>query len=158
MSISSTAHAPDDASSRGGTVKRARTWILIADGGGARILEQFESGQGFQQHSVASGRHMSTTDAVAETAPPHHALMERRSAAKALEALFASQLSSMLTAYYRKNAFDRLILIAPSTMLQRLRTMITPEVREKVIVEIEQDLSHVPNEEIPSYLNSVASI
>lgn len=138
-------------------MKRARTWILIADGSGARILEAFGSGHGYQERSVGSGRHLSTTDALTGTAPPHHESTMRRSAAKVLEALFASQLSSMLAGHLRNDAFDRLILIAPASMLHKLRKMITPEVREKVVVEIERDLSNIPNDEIPHYLDDMAS-
>jgi protein required for attachment to host cells len=135
-------------------VQRLRTWILIADGGGARIVEAFEKGA---EQPVASGRHK-TTAALAGTAATKKCSTEQRGVAKALEALFASQLSSMLSVHHRNNAFDELILIAPASMLHKLRKMITPEVQGKIVVEIEKDLSHVPNEAISSCLNEVAAI
>lgn len=129
-----------------------RTWILIADDSRARILEALGSGHGFFEHTVSGGWRQ---PAGGETAPPHEPVGERPSAVNALEALFASQLSAMLAGHLRNNAFDRLVLIAPARMLGKLRKMISPAVRERVIAEIERDLTEIPTGEISRYLNDV---
>ena len=135
-------------------MKPETTWILIADGSGARILEALGGGNYFSEHSV-SGGHRSVSDA--ETAPPRHVLEDRPRAVKILESLFAHQLGSMLTEHLRNAAFDRLILIAPSAMLSELRKMLSPAVREKVILEIEKDLTDVPIAEISNYIGNANS-
>ena len=64
----------------------------------------------------------------------------------------------MLAGYVRTNAFDRLIIVAPSAMLSGLRKMIGPNVREKIVAEIEKDLTKIPNSEISTYLDDVIAL
>lgn len=73
----------------------------------------------------------------------------------ALEALFASQLATMLADHSAKDAFDRLIIVAPATMLGNLRKMIKPEVQNKIVAEIDEDPAHIPNNEIASHIDNV---
>jgi len=79
----------------------------------------------------------------------------RRVSNTALEALFASQLATMLAEHSAKEAFDRLVIIAPGTMLGNLRKMIKPEVRSKVVAEIDEDPAEIPNNEIASRIETV---
>lgn len=129
-----------------------RTWILIAGGSGARILESTGKGRQLSEHAVSGGYRR---PGAAETAPPHQALEDRPAATKALDALFASQLSAMLADRLKQGSFDRLILVAPKTMLTKLRKMISPAVRETVAAEIERDLTGVPTSEIAHHLDDV---
>ncbi|MFT3732183.1 MAG: host attachment protein [Hyphomicrobium sp.] len=136
-------------------MKPTSTWILIADGSGARILEALGQGRGFREHAIGSGvRHEPSGP---ETAPPHQPVEGRPGAKRALQALFARQLSTMLAGYLRNNAFDRLILIAPAPLLDELRKMISPAVREKVVVEIEKDMTDIPTSDLSLYLDEVAA-
>lgn len=61
----------------------------------------------------------------------------------------------MLADHSAKEAFDRLIIIAPATMLGNLRKMIKPEVRNKVVAEIDEDPADIPNNEIASHIETV---
>src|SRR3954469_364542 len=112
-------------------MKPTRTWILVADGGGARILEALGKGHGLHAISGSESR--------AENAPSHelgrerpgrvhesvgttrHAIEPRRDPHKALETLFADQLATMLGKYAAARAFDRLVILAPPAMLVDLR-------------------------------------
>ncbi len=146
------------------TPKPMRTWILIADGSGARILEALGEGSGFHQ---ISGDQVLVDDApvgfedrgnVDHGTQGGTPIGPRRNIAKALETLFASQLSAMLAGYLRSNAFDRLIVVAPPAMLTELRKMIGPNVREKIIAEIAEDLTKIPNSEISTHLDDVVAL
>lgn len=126
-----------------------RTWILIADSSGARILEALGNSRAFFEHAVGDGRYPYRSD----PAPPHE---ERPRLTKALDGLFASQLSTMLANRLKSRSFDRLVLVAPTVMLGKLRKMISPAVRETVIAEIEMDLTDVPTSEIAQHLADVS--
>jgi protein required for attachment to host cells len=145
-------------------VKPTRTWILIADGSGARILEALGEGSGFRpvsgDGSLRDGAPGSLEDR-GETgcgSQRGNAIGSRPNAAGALEVLFASQLAAMLAGYVRTNAFDRLIIVAPSAMLGGLRKMIGPNVREKIVAEIDKDLTKIPNSEISTHLDEVIAL
>ena len=132
-----------------------RTWVLIADGSKARILDALGKGRGYREHTVSNGaRHPSSGD----DTPLHNMPAERTASTKALEALFASQLGSMLSSYKSKQAFDRLVLVAPEPMLGQLRKMISPAVRETLMAEIDQDLTAIPTTEISVYLEDVVTL
>lgn len=137
--------------------KSPSTWILIADGREARILEVLGKDQGFQERAI-SGGHRPPFGAIVDGAVPSPAPEARTSATSALEALFASQLGSMLAGYSRDDHFDRLIVIAPSPMLIQLRKMIPADVREKVVAEIERDLTAIPFSEISRCLDDVVTL
>lgn len=136
--------------------KPTSTWILIAGSSDARIFEALGDGRGYQERAV-SGGHRPPFGSVMDGATPHP-IAERTSATKALEALFASQLATMLAGYARSNLFDKLILIAPPPMLAQLRKMITADVRGKIVAEIESDLSDIPFSEISRHLDDVVSL
>lgn len=146
-------------------MKHTRTWILVADGGRARILERTGKRQGM--HLVAGSQALRNSppyrDLGRDTSgrgyePVRHtrlAVKPRSDPRTALEALFASQLATMLADHSAKEAFDRLIIIAPSTMLGNLRKMLKPEVRHKVVAEIDKDPTHIPNNEITEHIDNV---
>lgn len=129
-----------------------RTWFLIADGSGARILEARGDSRGFFEHATGSGRYPYRGENGSQNPP----LEDRPRAAKALDGLFASQLSAMLATRLKSHSFDKLVLIAPPAMLAKLRKMISPAVRETVVTEIEKDLTDIPTSEIAQHLADVS--
>lgn len=149
-------------------MKPSRTWILIADGGGARILEALGRGHGL--HMIAgTGQHHDEPPShelgrdrpgrVHESiGPTHHAIEPRRDPHRALETLFAQQLSKMLSDYEASNNFDRLVIIAPPVMLGDLRKILQPKVRDKIVAEIDKDLTKIPNNEIASHIENVIAL
>jgi protein required for attachment to host cells len=145
-------------------VKPMRTWILIADGSGARILEALGEGSGFHPVSGdgtlrdAAPRSLEGREDAAGGSQRGNAIASRPNVADALEVLFASQLAAMLAGYVRSNAFDRLVIVAPSTMLGGLRKMIGPNVRERIVAEIDKDLTKIPNSEISTHLDDVIAL
>jgi protein required for attachment to host cells len=149
-------------------MKHTRTWILVADGGRARILET--TGKRQDLHLVTGSQSCLSnppSHELGRDAPgrvyesvghARHAVEPRSDPHTALEALFASQLATMLADHLAKDDFDRLVVVAPPVMLGNLRKMIKAEVRDKIIAEIDKDLTHVPNNEIASLIEDVIII
>jgi protein required for attachment to host cells len=149
-------------------MKQTRTWILVADGGRARILET--AGKRHGMHVVTGSEshfHNPPSRELGRDAPgrvyesygsARHAVEPRHDPHSALEALFASQLAAMLADYSARESFDRLVVVAPATMLGNLRKMIKPQVREKIVAEIDKDLTRVPTNEIASHVEHVIGV
>ena len=149
-------------------MKPTRTWILVADGGRARILEALGRGKGVH---IVSG-----SDATIDNPPSHlqgdakpdrvyesvgharHAVEPRQDPHRALEAIFAGQLAAKLGDYAASKSFDRLVIVAPPAMLGDLRKVISPSVREKIVAEVDKDLTKVPNGEILNHINDVIAL
>jgi protein required for attachment to host cells len=138
-------------------VKPTSTWILVADNSGARIFETLGSGQGLHEHHT-SGTAPDGDTGAAGVGLGHRLIGPRPRASKALQALFAKQLGAMLSGYLRNEAFDRLVLVAPSAMLDELRKMLSPAVRKKIVVEIERDMTNIPTSELSVHLGDVVSL
>ena len=146
-------------------MKPTRTWILVADGGRARILEVVGKGK------VA--RMISGSDAKLDNPPSHeqgrdrparvhesvgnvrHAIEPRHDPHRARETLFARQLGIMLGDYAFRNDFDRLVIVAPAPMLGDLRRVLQPEVLGKVVAEIDKDLTKIPTHDVLSHIDDV---
>ena len=149
-------------------MKYTRTWILVADGGRARILETTAKRQGM--HFISGSRShpgdppdrelsgATSENFYGSAGLARFGVQPRSQPNSALEALFASQLATMLADHSAKESFDRLIIIAPAAMLGNLRKMIKPEVRDKVIAEIDEDPAHIPSNEIASHIEDVIGI
>jgi len=149
-------------------MKHTITWILVADGGRARILELTGKRQGLHLVTGSESRldNLPSRE-LGRDAPgrvyesvghARHAVEPRSDPHIALEALFASQLAAMLSDHLTKGDFDRLVVVAPPVMLGNLRKMITPEVKSKIIAEIDKDLTRLPNSEIAFHIENVIGI
>ena len=54
-----------------------------------------------------------------------------------------------------ENSYDRLIIVAPSVTLGDLRAAISDHVRAKVVGEVAQDLTKIPNDDVAEHLKHV---
>ena len=54
-----------------------------------------------------------------------------------------------------RNAYDRLVIVAPPVALGDLRTAISDQVRALVVGEIARDLTKIPNSEVAEHLKEV---
>lgn len=113
-----------------------RTWILVADGSRARILEKEEGGrkqlktiEGMtfahdlpKTSDVARDRLPRTFESVGAT---RHAVGPDVDPHRKEKRKFANELADVLDAELEKRAFDRLVIIAPAQMLGDLRSALT---------------------------------
>lgn len=149
-------------------MKKTKTWVVVADGSRARLFlnegpdkglcplpdgdiasehpptrEMSEDRPGRTFDSAGGGRH-----AMEPPSDPH------RHAKRA----FAQQLAARLNQAHKRNAFDRLVLIAPPQALGDLRASLNPAVRKKVSGELNKDLTHLKDDELLASVGAVLAI
>jgi protein required for attachment to host cells len=149
-------------------MKPTRTWILIADGARARILENDGPGRGL--HSVPGavfhGDHASTHAIVSDRAGrTHQSKGQERSAIEAhsdphreLKKKFAHQLADALAQGLQQKSYDRLVIVAAPSALGDLRAALSENVRAKVTGEVAKDLTKTPDADVAGHPKDVVAI
>jgi protein required for attachment to host cells len=149
-------------------MKKKRTWILVADGARARILQSEGWGTGLtpvpgQTHRIENpptrahvsdrpGRsHESTTSM-------RHALEPRVDWHRYEKHLFATELAAIINRSHQENAFDRLVIVAPPSTLGDLRAKLDKNARRLVTAELDKDLTNLSLEELQSQLEKVVPV
>ena len=148
-------------------MKPIRTWVLIADGARARILQNDGPGKGLHEVEgcVFHGDHAATHDIMSDREGRSHASVgPGRSAIEAhsdphreLKKRFAHQLADVLASRLRSKAYDRLVIVAAPSALGDLRAAISEQVRAKVTGEVAKDLTKTPDGEVAGHLKDVLS-
>jgi len=146
-------------------MKPTKTWILIADGGRARILENDGPGHGLKPvegmtfnhalpptHELVRDRQPRAFESVGHT---RHAIDTGLDPHRKEKEKFAMELAAVLASEAAKKSFDRLVIIAPAKALGELRAALSEPVREKVHNEIVMDLTKTPDEDIASHISDV---
>ena len=143
-------------------MRASRTWILIADGARARILEQL--GPGREIRAVEGERFETASKPsrelgadrpgrVMESVGHHrHAIEPRHDPHRGLETLFAHQLIDILSQRLHEGRFEKLVIVAPPVMLGDLRSALPKPLQRAVVAEVAKDLTKVPNNEILSHI------
>lgn len=146
-------------------MKATRTWILVADGARARILEQV--GPGGDLHPLEGAKFSTASKPSRELGTDRpgrvresvghqrHAIEPRYDPHRGLETLFAHQLADILSIRLREGLFDRLIIVAPPVMLGDLRSALAKPLQEALIGEIAKDLTKTPNGEILEHVRGM---
>lgn len=142
-------------------MKPKHTWVLIADAGRARILEQTAPGGkltavpglAFETdlpptHELVNDRQPRSVESVGHA---RHAISSgvdphRKEKRKFID-LLAAELEQRLDSY------DKLVLVAPPQALGDLRAALSPAVKGRVAAEAAKDLTKTPDHEIASHLD-----
>lgn len=142
-------------------MKKIVTWVLIANGAQARILENTGPGKGLKQVtgldwaidplqaqdivSDKSGRSRSVGGAMApRTDPVAHRETE-----------FLKTVAANLERHHQQGDFDRLVLAAAPIALGDLRKAISPGVRKTVLGELNKDLTNTPTAQLDQHLDGI---
>jgi protein required for attachment to host cells len=141
----------------------ASTWIVIADGARARVVEQdrqsrhfkpaFEQeffGQTAQSKEIASDRPGRSFDSAGEG---RHAMEPSTDPQRHAKYAFAGDLAKHLQKAAGENRFERLVLIAAPKTLGDLRQLLPDVVRKKIVAEIDKDLTKVPTRDLADHLD-----
>lgn len=145
--------------------KKVRTWVLLADGSRAKVMETESDGTGFRAaedmalsidlpksgellddkpgrtfDSVGAGRHAKENP----TDPKRH--MKREFARTVVDVLRNAMLAKR---------FDRLILVAPPAFLGDLRGHLPKDLKDKVAGDAALDLTNTPEQELPAHLKDI---
>ena len=149
-------------------MKPIRTWILVADGARARVLENTGPGKGvsevpgmeFAQDALRNreiwadrpGRSFESAD------QSRHAMEPPTDPKKMAEAAFVAGLVEMLDGKLRAGAFDRLVLVAAPHALGDIRKAMPKGLAGVVHAELAKDLTKVPNTEMDKHLGEVIAV
>jgi protein required for attachment to host cells len=149
-------------------MKPTTTWILIADGARARVFANLGPGKGIEavdgaafdadhrsDHELASDKLGRTHESVGVT---RHAIEPHHDPHRELKRAFSERLAAMLDAKLGAKAYDRVVLVAPPTMLGDLRAALSDHVRAAVYAELDKDLTKTPIHELPKHLGAVMAV
>lgn len=146
-------------------MKPVKTWVLIADGARARVLENDGPGKGLTAISrlVFEGEHAQTHDIVSDRegrthsshGPQRSAIDAHTDPHRELKRSFAHQLADSLARECEAGAFDRLVIVASPVTLGDLRKLLPAKVAAKVTGELHKDLTKTPNGEVASHLTDL---
>ena len=144
---------------------------MIADGGSARVLVRRDApgahdAYDTQLEFTSANIHKHTRD-LGASAPgrghesansAHHAIEPREDFHRAAKQDFVVDLAEILNAENTKQAFDRLILVAPAHPLGDLEKALDAATRAKVAHKLQKDLTNVPNGALSSHFASLTLV
>jgi protein required for attachment to host cells len=149
-------------------MKPIRTWIVIADGANARVLESHGPAQALApvEAMTMSGDHRANHEILADrpsrthesVGPTRHAIEPATDPHRDLKRTFAEHVVDTLTARLATKSFDRFVLVAPPKTLGDLRAALTPALRAVLHAEVTKDLIKTPQNEIAAHLSDVVGI
>ena len=145
------------------------TWILIADAARARIIAHTGPGKGLQAVPNRTFDHdlQGNQDIMADRegrsfssgSGGRRSAMERPSdPARRDKQAFAGELAGVLEKDLQKGAYDRLVMVAPPKMLGDLRAALASNVSDAVYGELDKDLTHVADRDLPPHLDGVLAV
>ncbi|MDH5187997.1 MAG: host attachment protein [Rhodospirillaceae bacterium] len=147
-------------------MKKRKTWILIADGARARIVENDGPGKGIApalNYEFATS-HAPTRD-IGTDKPgrrqgggAHHAVDPKVNWHNFEKSLFAAAMAEVLEKANNENIFDALVLVAPAKTLGELRKKLSPKVKNKITGELGKDLTHIDMNDLGKHLSEVINI
>ena len=142
-----------------------RTWILVADASVARIFEKPPKhdhidgppkytliGTPLRSSDIRSDRAGRTFDRVGFG---RHAKEPVTDPSRVKKSRFAHAIAEKLDSERKREAFNRLILVAPPRFLGDLRKNLAEPVRKLMVAEIAKDLASLPTSEIDDRLGIV---
>ena len=146
-------------------MKPLRTWVLVADGARARILENSGPNHALTgvEGLVFTSDHSATHDLVSDregrsfSSQGHgrSAIESRSDPHSELKTKFANHLAEILARELEQGAYQRLVIVAPPVTLGDLRAAISDQVRAKVVGEVAHDLTKTPNSEVAGRLKDL---
>lgn len=149
-------------------MKKTVTWILIADGTQARVLEHTGPGKGLatvkgldwsipplQSQDIDSDRpgrgHSSGGSARSAMEPKTDPAQHR-------EAEFVRTVAHELDRKAKDGAFDRLVIAAAPIALGNLRKVLSDFVKKTIVAELDKDLTNVPTANVDKHFDGIIAV
>lgn len=149
-------------------MKTKVTWILIADGAQARVLENDGPGKGlspvkglsFAQEPLKNqeivtdkqGRSFSSVGHGRSAYEPEVSPEDYR------EQRFVEHVAGELDARLRNGDFDRLVIAADPTSLGNIRGKLSKQVANAVVAELPKDLTNIPMPKLGSHFEGILAV
>ena len=139
-----------------------KTWILVANRGGARLFENTGPGKGMTllRDIAHSEGHLKDQDFNADKpgrsfdskGEGRHAMSKSESPKEHETAQFAKELAQMLDKGRATNEFSRLVLVAEDGFLGVLKGELDANTAKLVTDTVHKDMAHVADADIPTTL------
>lgn len=149
-------------------MKPRKTWILVADGARARIVENAGPGTGLVSATNFdyAAPHAPSRDFGADKpgrvtgggVGSHHAFEPKVDWHSFEKHLFAKELAKALEGALQRSAFDDLVLVAPPKALGELRLALTAAVKDRVTGEVGKDFTHLTIHELGDHLTEAVRL
>lgn len=146
-------------------MKKTVTWILIADGAQARVLENTGPGKGLKQVEGLdwSIEPLQAQDIVSDRPGSHRtpggygrgSLEPRTDPVEQRETDFVKSVANELDRKQQQGAFDRLVIAAAPIALGDLRKAISAGVKNTVVAEINKDLTNLPTAQLDKHFDGI---
>ncbi len=140
-------------------MRRRNAWIVVSDGGKARVFERqlplgplFQVGCFESSHESCRPYGRDRPGRVFESATSAHHAYDPRDWRGTREVEFILDLTSYLNEHY--DAFDELYLCCPPRLLSELRGRLSPHLLPKVTRDYHKDFSHSTVEDIMTYIDA----
>lgn len=144
------------------------TWVLIADGSRARLFVNEGVGKGLKpvlgqqfigtklpSRDIATDRPGRAFDSAGEG---RHAMEPPTDPHRHEKQAFAHELADVLEDRRKRNAFDRLVVVAPPEALGDLRSEFSDQLRRLVTAELNKDLTKISIHELSDHLGEVMAV
>ncbi len=131
-----------------------KTWVVVADGGSARILLNTHRDQGLTEIPLA-GKHDPRLAGHGDNAENvHHTPVFKPTEERRNEDQFVYTLAETVQSAVAKHECDGLILISPANVLGQLRKALSSATQKKVLAEIVHDYTHQDKKFIYEHVKS----
>lgn len=149
-------------------VRKIVTWVIVADGGRARVFVNDGVGKGVheledrafvgtrrQNADIEADKPGRTFDSAGQG---RHAMEPRTDPKQHEEREFLREVVGWLGKHGQKNDFDRLVLIAAPRALGDLRDLLPKQLADKVVGEIAKDLTRSDAAGIEGHLGDILAV
>lgn len=149
-------------------MKKTITWILIADGTQARVLENTGPGKGLKQ---VQGLDFSIDPlqakdimadrpgrAFASAGTGRSAMEPRTDPAAYRETEFVKSMAEMLEKRHHHGDFDRLVIAAEPVALGTIRKALSNNVKKSVLAELDKDLTNIPTDKLGKHIDGIIAV
>jgi protein required for attachment to host cells len=144
------------------------TWVLVADAGRARLFEHHRSQSSWElifeddRPELRDRESMRDSDrpgrSFESSSPTRHAMQPQTTPSQRAREHFARELVERLQSGVNQQRFSQLLLVAPPAMLGELRSLLDEGLRERVIAELDKDLTKISSHDLPEHLSEWLSV
>ena len=147
-------------------MKPTITWIVVADGGQARVFEHDGPGKGMHQIKDYSEAHLRDQDLVSDRSGRTNGgstgngsgIAYKNDPVAMRERQYVERLADVLELRRSEGAFQHLIIAAAPTALGDLRPALSEAVKATIIGELPKDLTNIPVAKLPEHFDGLVAL
>ncbi|MGF1627807.1 MAG: host attachment protein [Alphaproteobacteria bacterium] len=149
-------------------MKKIVTWVVIADGGHARIVANDGPGKGLhdvpgaqwegdqrQTGEIMADRQGRSFESVGEM---RHGMEPQSDPRQLVEDAFLNGIVGYLAEHEQKGRYDRLVIAAEPRALGTLRRSLTPALQRRLHADLPKDLTKVRTDQLAGHLGAVMPV